>query len=330
MTNRREFITLLGGAAAAWPLAARAQQRAQSARIGWADFAFEDDRDGWQRLQVFQESLQKLGWVLGRNLVMDYRWGIFEADSARRAAADLLALAPDAIICTGTPAADALRQASSTVPVVFTSVSEPVAQGIVDSLAHPGRNLTGFSYMEPTMGAKWLDLLKEIKPDVEHAVLLFNPDSSPYARLFYQSIRTATARSGVEVIQAPVHDLNDIDAVVAMLQTDGHGGLIVAPEGFTYANRKSIAEIVAKYRVPAVYGGSAAFDGGLLHYRVDINDQNRAAAGYVDRILRGANPADLPVQQPTKFELVINLKTAKAIGLTVPPSLLARADEVIE
>jgi putative ABC transport system substrate-binding protein len=328
--KRRDFITLLGGAAAAWPLAARAQLRAESARIGWAWFAFEDDMDGRQLLQVFQESLQKLGWVIGRNLVMDYRWAVFDADSARRAAADLLALAPDAVICAGTPAAVAFRQASSTAPVVFTGVSEPVAQGIVDSLAHPGRNLTGFSYMEPTMGAKWLDLLKEIKPDVERAVMLFNPDSSPYARLFYQSIQTATGRLGVEVIQAPVHDLNDIDAVVAMLQASGEGGLIVPADGFTYANRKSIIEIAAKYRVPAVYGGPAASDGGLLHYRVDLTDQYRAAAGYVDRILRGANPADLPVQQPTKFVLGVNLKTAKALGLTIPAILQATAEEVIE
>jgi putative tryptophan/tyrosine transport system substrate-binding protein len=328
--KRRQFITLLSGAAA-WPAVVRAQQSSHAARVGWVDFVFEDDPSGRVRVEVFQQGMEKLGWTLGRNLVIDYRWGIFDIDKARFAAAELLQLAPDVILCAGTPATLAFRQATTTIPIVFASVSEPVAQGFVQSLAHPGGNLTGFSYMEPTMGAKWLDLLKQIAPHVNHAALMFNPRSGPYARFFYQSIQTATARLAVDVVQAPVHDLDEIDGVIAMLGDRPGGGLIVSPDGFMLANRKSIIELAARHRMPAVYGVTgAAFDGGLINYYVDLLDQYRTAVEYVDRILRGGKPADLPVQQPTKFSLVINLKTAKTLGLDVPQTLLVTANEVIE
>ena len=329
--NRREFITLLGGAAGAWPLAARAQQSSRVARIGWVDFAFEDDPGGRARVEVFQRGMEKLGWILGRNLAIDYRWGIFDIDKARFAAAELLKLAPDLILCAGTPATLAFREATSTVPIVFASVSEPVAQGFVQSLAHPGGNLTGFSYMEPTIGAKWLDLIKQIAPHVNHTALMFNPDSSPYSRLFYQSIETATTMLAVEAVTAPVHNLDEIEQVITMLEDRPGGGLIVSPDGFTTANRKSIIKLTEKHRMPAVYGvPGAAFDGGLIHYCVDLVDEYKSAVAYVDHILRGGKPADLPVQQPTKFSLAVNLKTARVLGLDVPPTLLARADEVIE
>jgi putative ABC transport system substrate-binding protein len=275
--------------------------------------------------------MEKLGWTLGRNLAIDYRWGIFDVDKARFAAAELLQRAPDVILCAGTPATLAFRQATTTVPIVFAVVSEPVAQGFVQSLAHPGGNLTGFTYMEPTMGAKWLDLLKQIAPHVNHAALMFNPDSSPYSRLFYASIETATTLLAVEAVMAPVHNLNEVEHVITMLGGRPGGGLIVSPDGFTTANRKAIIEVTANQRMPTVYGvPGAAFDGGLIHYNVDLVDQYQSAVAYVDHILRGGKPADLPVQQPTKFSLVINLKTAKALGLDIPPTLLARADEVIE
>jgi len=330
MSSRREFITLLGGATA-WPAVVRAQQSSRVARIGWVDFVFEDDPGGRARVEVFQRGMEKLGWTLGRNLTIDYRWGIFDFDKARLAAVELLRLAPDVILCGGTPATLAFRQATNTVPIVFASVSEPVAQGLVRSLAHPGGNLTGFSYMEPTMGAKWLDLLKQIAPHVNHTALMFNPDSSPYSRLFYQSIETATTMLAVEAVMAPVHNLNEIEQVITMLEGMPGGGLIVSPDGFTTANRKAIIELTAKHRMPAVYGvPGAAFDGGLIHYCVDLVDQYQSAVAYVDHILRGGKPADLPVQQPTKFSLTVNLKTAKMLNLSVPSTLLARADEVIE
>ena len=235
------------------------------------------------------------------------------------------------ILCAGTPATLAFREATNTVPIVFASVSEPVAQGFVQSLAHPGGNLTGFSYMEPTMGSKWLDLLKQIAPHVNHTALMFNPDSSPYSRLFYQSIETATTMLAVEAVMAPVHNLNEIEHVITMLEGRPGGGLIVSPDRFTTANRRAIIEVTAKHRMATVYGvPGAAFDGGLIHYCVDLVDQYQSAVAYVDHILRGGKPADLPVQQPTKFSLVVNLKTAKALGLEIPPTLLARADEVIE
>jgi putative tryptophan/tyrosine transport system substrate-binding protein len=328
--KRRSFITLLGGAAA-WPLAARAQQGERMRRVGWVDFVFEDDPGGRTRVEVFQQGMAKLGWTLGRNLAIDYRWGIFDINKAQLAAAELLKLAPDVILCAGTPATLAFRQATSTVPIVFASVSEPVAQGFVQSLAHPGGNLTGFSYMEPTMGAKWLDLLKQIAPQVNHTALMFNPNSSPYSRLFYQSIETATTMLAVEATTAPVHNINEIEQAIIMLEGRPGGGLIVSPDGFTLANRKAIIGLTAKHSMPAVYGTSgAAFDGGLIHYNVDLVDQYQSAVAYVDHILRGGKRADLPVQQPTKFSLVINLRTAKALGLDVPPTLLARADEIIE
>jgi putative ABC transport system substrate-binding protein len=231
----------------------------------------------------------------------------------------------------GTPGALALQQATRTVPIVFAIVSEPVTQGIVASLAHHGGNLTGFSYMEPSIGAKWLELLKEIAPQVARVALMFNPDSSPYSQLYYKSIEAAAPKFNVQTITAQVRGSGEIEQAITMLGREQDGGLILSPDSFIYTNRKLIIDLAARHRLPAVFGiPSTAADGGLIFYCVDIVDSYRQATVYVDRILKGARPADLPVQQPTKFSLTINVKTAKALGITVPPTLLARADEVIE
>jgi putative ABC transport system substrate-binding protein len=329
--RRRDFLALLG-AMATCPIAARAQQPSRVARIGWTDFVANDDPGGLDRVRAFGQGMEKLGWKLGGNLVIDYRWNIFDIERARRAAAELLALAPDVILCAGTPATLAFKQATSTVPVVFASVSEPVAQGIVQSLANPGGNLTGFSFLEPTIGAKWLDLLKQIAPSVKHVALMFNPASSPYSRLFFQTIEAAAPTFAVEATMLQVHDLNEVEQVITMLGLKPNSGLIASAEGFNLAHRKLIIELAARHRVPTIYGVSgAAFDGGLIHYTLDIVEEyGGPVATYVDKVLHGVKPADLPVQQPTKFSFVVNAKTAKALGLTVPPTLLAVADEVIE
>jgi ABC-type uncharacterized transport system substrate-binding protein len=330
--TRRDFIRLLGGAATTWPLAALTQEARRFARVGWTDFVADNDPYGLDRARAFGQGMEKLGWKLGRNLVIDYRWNVFDTERARRAAAELLALAPDVILCAGTPATLAFKQATSTVPIVFASVSEPVAQGIVQSLANPGGNLTGFSFLEPTIGAKWLELLKQIAPSVKHVTLMFNPASSPYSRLFFRSIETAAPALGVEAVMAQVHDLNEVEQLIAMLGAKPGSGLIASADGFNLANRKLIIELAARHRVPVIYGVSgAAFDGGLIHYTFDIVEEyGGPIVTYVDKVLRGVKPADLPIQQPTKFSLVVNAKTASALGLTVPPALLAVANEVIE
>jgi putative tryptophan/tyrosine transport system substrate-binding protein len=328
--RRREFIAGLGGVVAC-PSGARPQQADRVQRVGWLDIVAETDPAALRRVLVFRGGLEKLGWAIGRNLAIDYRWGAVDIEHARSDAAELLRLAPDVIICAGTPAALALQQLTRTVPIVFALVSEPVAQGIVQSLAHPGANITGFSYLEPTLGGKWLNLLKEIAPGINHVALMFNPASSPYSRLFYQSIREATAQLSVKAVLAAVYAPTEIEELIKMLAGEPGGGLIVSADAFNLANRELIIQLAARHQLPAIYGipGTAA-DGGLIYYGGDIDDSFREAVNYVDRILRGANPADLPVQQPRKFAMTINLKTAKALGLTVPLTLHVAADEVFE
>jgi putative ABC transport system substrate-binding protein len=329
--GRREFITLIGGAAASWPRAVRAQQPTGMRRVGWMDFVPETDPATPPRVTAFREGMEKQGWVLGRNLAIDYRWSIFDMETARVVAEELLRLAPDVMFCAGSPATLALQRATRTVPVVFITVSEPLAQGIVASLSHPGGNLTGFSYLEPRVGEKWLQLLKQIAPRVNRVALMFNPSSSPYSQLFYQSIETAAPNLAVQASAALVHGPSEIEPVIAMLGREPRGGLIVSADAFNLANRKLIVDLAARHRVPAIYGFPAlASEGGLLYYNVEFIDQYRSAAVYVGRILGGEKAGDLPVQQPTRFELRINMQTAKSLGLDVPPTLLAIADEVIE
>jgi putative ABC transport system substrate-binding protein len=328
--RRREFIAGLGSLAA-WPVTARAQQGERVRHVGWLDSTDENDPEVPARVTTFQQGMEKLGWFLGRNLAIDYRWRAFDLERARLAAAELLQLRPDVIVCTGTPATLALQQATRTVPIVFVAVSEPVAQGMVQSLAHPGGNLTGFSWTEPTIGGKWLNLLKEIAPSVDHVALMFNPMSSPYSRLFYPSIEAAALQAAATTEIALVHETRDIEPLMSMLARQPGGGLIVSGEQFNLVNRKLIIELAARYRLPAIYGITpAATDGALIQYSVDGIESLRSAVAYVDRILRGEKPADLPVQQPTKFLLVVNAKTATALGLTIPETLLATADEVIQ
>jgi putative ABC transport system substrate-binding protein len=328
---RREVITLLGAAAATWPLAAQAQQTGRVARVGWLDLFPENDPNVVARVAVFRQGMEKLGWTLGRNLAIDYRWGAFDIDRARPLANELLRLSPDVIMAGGTPAVLALQQATRTVPIVFAIVSEPATQGIVQSIARPGANITGFSYLEPTIGAKWLDLLKEIAPRVNRVALMFNPASSPYSRLYYQTIAEASAKFGVETSVALLYERAEIERTMTMLAREPGTGLIVSPDAFNYTNRALIIELAARLQLPAAYGipGTAA-EGGLIYYCVDIVESYRLAVNYVDRILRGEKPADLPVQQPTKFAMTINAKTAKALGLAVPLTLQVAADEVFE
>jgi putative ABC transport system substrate-binding protein len=325
---RREFITLLGGAAA-WPLAARAQQPDRIRRIGVLMLYPENDPEGQLRATALRNGLQKRGWAVGGNVEIDFQWGLGDADWIRSAGAQLLRLAPDVILANGTPAARTMQQLTRTVPVIFIAGSDPVVDGLVMSLARPGGNLTGLYVFEPSMGAKLLELLKEIAPHVVRAAILFNPDAK--AASWLAAAAAVAPRFAVEVIEAPVRDSNEIEAVMAEWGRQPNYGLIVLPDPATNAHRKLINELAARYRLPAIHALSGATrDGGLMSYGVDLPDVFRQAAAYADRILKGDKPADLPVQLPTKFDLAINLKTAKALGLIIPNSLMVTADEVIE
>jgi putative tryptophan/tyrosine transport system substrate-binding protein len=330
--QRREFITLLGGAAAAWPIAARAQQPDRMRRIGWLDNGLADDPGVQARNAAVRQELERLGWVVGRNLAIDYRWGVFSFEMAQQLGAELLSLSPDVIFCAGSPGVKALQQATRTVPIVFINVAEPVDQGFIQSLAHPGGNITGFAYLERTIGGKWLSLLTEIAPSVKHIAYVFSPKAAPYAHFYYESAQAAAGKMGVQLDINPVNEPAEFEPVLAKLGADG--GVILNADAFIGANILLVIDLAARYRVPTIYGGgtSAAFikAGGLISYSPDTLAQFGETAPYLDRILRGEKPTDLPVQQPTKFQLVINLKTAKALGLTVAPSILSRAEEVIE
>jgi putative tryptophan/tyrosine transport system substrate-binding protein len=329
--RRREFIAGLGGAVA-WPVVARAQQE-RTRRIGVLMRIAETDLDSGARVTAFQQALEQRGWVPGRNLRIDYRWGAGDIARVQAAAAELSGLAPDVILADGTPAVRAFRQTSTSIPIVFTVVSEPVAAGFVQSLSHPGGNITGFSNLEPSVGVKWLELLKEIAPRVAHVALMFNPDtgSAPFSIQSSRLAQAAAEKFAMQAIVTSVHDPAEIESVVAKLGAEPNGGLILPQDSFTAVHRTLIIDLAARYQIPTVYAFRFfTAEGGLVSYGIDVVDQMRRAATYIDRILRGEKPADLPVQQPTKLELVINLNTAKALGLEIPPQLLARADEVIE
>ena len=325
--KRREFITLLGGAAA-WPLAARAQQPERMRRIGVLMNLATDDAEGQARLAAFVQDLQQLGWTDGRNVRIDVRWVAGDARLFHRYADELLALAPDAILASATPSVQALQQATGTVPIVFANVSDPVGMGLVASLARPGGNITGFTPNEFGFGAKWLELLKEIAPGVTRVAVLRDLTIGP-AQL--SAIQAVAPSFRVELSAVGVRDAGEIERAVAAFARSSNGGMIVTPSTSAIVHRHLITMLAARHGLPAVYSFRYFVTaGGLISYGANATDQFRRAAGYVDRILKGAKPADLPVQAPTKYELVINLKTAKAIGLEVPPTLLARADEVIE
>lgn len=328
--RRRQFITLIGGAAAAWPCAVRAQQTERVRRVGVL-FATANDVEGQARAALLRQGLSELGWTEGRNIRIDYQWGGGDAARTKTIAVELVSQKPDVIIANTTPALAAVRNETSTIPIVFVNVGDPIAQGFVSSLAHPGGNITGFTSFEFTTSAKWLELIKEIAPKLRHVAFIFNPEAAPFAEKFVNSIERAAPSLGVDLVVSPTRDAAEIDRALAAVSGEPKGGLIVEPDAFTSANRGLIISLAARYRLPAIYPYRFyAVEGGLLSYGHDFNELWRRAPSYVDKILRGASPGDLPIQQPTKFELIINLKTAKALGLTIPPQLLDRADELIE
>jgi putative ABC transport system substrate-binding protein len=329
--RRRDFITLLGGAAAAWPLAARAQQPAGMRRIGVLMGLAETDPFTTQYVQELRSGLQSLGWADRQNIQFAYRYAAGDPELARVFAKELVEMQPDLIVAHTTPVAAALSQTTHTLPVVFVSITDPVVGAFVASMARPGGNMTGFTNYEFSMGAKWLEILKEIAPGTARVSLMLNPDTGAYYVEYLQSVEAIALAHSVQATLAPVHNSDEIENTIAALGRESGGGLIVLPSAPVTSKIQLIIESTARDRVPAVYPfGSHAKQGGLVAYGVEPNDLFRRAAGYVDRILKGEKPADLPVQAPTKYELVINLKAAKALNLTVPPTLLARADEVIE
>ena len=327
--KRREFITLLGGAAA-WPLTARGQQGERMRRVGVLMGLAADDREAPARVAAFAQGLQELGWTMGRNVRIDYRWGAGVADLYRRYGAELVALAPDLVLASGVPAARAVEQASRTMPVVFVDTTDPVAAGVVASLARPGGYATGFMQFEFGMSGKWLELLKEIAPGVTRAAVIRNP-MTPAGAGQLGAIQAVAPSFRVEISPTDVRDASEMEHAIAAFAREPNGGLIVLSTSLAVAHREQIIASAVRHRLPAIYPFRTYVDaGGLVSYGPDRIDPYRRAAGYVDRILKGEKPAEMPVQAPTKYELVINLKTAKTLGLDVPPLLLARADEVIE
>jgi ABC-type uncharacterized transport system substrate-binding protein len=328
--RRREFISHIGGAAVAWPLTARAQQPDRMRRIGALMAFAESDPEGQASFAAFREALQKLGWAEGRNIRIDSRWAL-DAELTQRFAKELVALQPDLFLSDSTPITAALLQQTRTIPIIFANTADPVGSGFVASLPRPGGNVTGFTNMEPTMAGKWLELLKEIAPRVNRVAFLFNPATATYFEYFLNPFKAAAASFAVQAVAAPVRDTSELESVIAAQARQPNGGLIVMPDTFTTVHRAEITTLAARYRLPAVYPFRFFTElGGLLSYGSDRHDNFRRAATYVDRILKGAKPSELPVQAPVKFELVINLKTAKVLGLDVPAQLQQRADQVIE
>lgn len=327
--RRREFISLIGSVAA-WPLAARAQQPERMRRIGILMLFAEDDPAGKIRIAAFIEGLQQLGWTVGRNIEIDIRWGAADAVRSRRQAAELVTLAPDVVLAGASEATAALREATRTVPIVFVGVTDPVGAGYVASLARPGGNATGLAYVEYGIGGKWLELLKEIVPRVTRVAVLRDP-TLPAGMGLLGAIQSAAPSFRVETSPVDVRDASEIERVVADFARKPNGGLIVATSPAAVVNRKLIIDVAANHRLPAVYFlKEFVKDGGLISYGPDPVAQYKQAASYIDRIFQGEKPADLPVQAPTKYELAINLRTAKALNLNIPNTLIGRADEVIE
>jgi putative tryptophan/tyrosine transport system substrate-binding protein len=330
--KRREFITLVGGAAAAWPLAARAQQE-RVRRIGVLMNGTATDTIPQSYVAAFVQELRQLGWTEGRNLRIDVRWNAGDAALARIYAAQLIGLTPDVILTASTTNLTVIQQATSTVPVMFVQVSDPVEQGFVASITKPGGNLTGFSMYEFSVGGKWVDLLKEIAPNLSRVAVMFNPDTSPQSKFFMRSVEASAPSHGVQAIATPVRTTTEIEAALQNFSREPNGGLILPTDTFTRLRSKLIAELSERHRLPSIsaYDGFTK-DGGLIYYGalVNLTDQFRQAASYVDRILRGEKPGDLPIQRAVKYTLFLNLKTAKTLGLTVPLPLTGLADEVIE
>jgi putative tryptophan/tyrosine transport system substrate-binding protein len=329
--RRRRFLALLGSMAIGCPADVVAQKPERVRRIGVLIPLTASSALGPRRVKAFTQGLQDLGWTDGQNTRIDYRWAGGDIEQIQSLAKELVGSRPDVLFGIGSAPTAALQQATRTIPIVFGMSTDPVAEGIVESLARPGGNATGFFATEPSLGGKWLELLKEIVPGLRRVAVIFNPETSTGGASYLHSVETAAPLFSVEAIGAPVHHASDIEIAISSLVREPGGGLIVLPGGFTASHLKQIIELAARYRLPAIYAiRDYANEGGLMAYGTDAIDLYRRAASYVDQILKGANPANLPVQAATKFGLVINLTTAKALGLTVPPSLLDRADEVIE
>jgi ABC-type uncharacterized transport system substrate-binding protein len=329
--RRREFITLLGGAAATWPLAAHAQQSEGIRRVGVLMNGAESDPIYRAYVAAFVQTLQRLGWREGQNFRIDFRWPTADRERIGAAAVELTGMSPDVILSSGSASLAALARTTRSIQVVFVLVSDPVAQGFVTNLAHPGGNVTGFSAFEPSMAGKWLDLLKQASPGLRRAAIIFNPDTSPQSKLFVPAIEASASSLGVEVVAAPVHATGDFEPLIASLSQKPNSGLIFPSDQFLTSQRALILELVGRHRLPAVYASETfARNGGLIYYGTDWQNQFRQAAIYVDRILKGSYAGELPVQQPTKFPLIVNLAAARALGIELPTALLLSADEVIE
>jgi putative ABC transport system substrate-binding protein len=330
--KRREFISLMGGIAAAWPLAAFAQEPGRMRRVGVLFAFFDFDPESQARMAAFQQELESLGWREGSNIQIEYRWASGDAERFRAFAAELVAARPDVLVAHATPSAEALARATQTIPIIFAAVSDPVASGLVASLSEPGRNATGFTNFDTSMGAKWVEFLKELSPRLARVALLFNPETAPgRGSTYLQAVETAARSFGIDSMHATVSNAAQIEDAIATLSRRPDSGLIVMPDIFLTNHRDAITALATKYALPAIYPFRYFADGGgLISYGVDLSDIFRRTAGYVDKVLRGAMPSSLPVQHPDKFELVINLKTARALRLDVPRILLARANRVVE
>ena len=329
--QRREFITLLGGAAVAWPLAARAQQSDRVRRVGFLLGLTEKDPEANARIKAFRLGMRDLGWIEGRNIHIEYRFAGSSLELIKKHVADLVGLAPDVIVANNTPVMAALQPATRTIPIVFVVVNDAVGQGFISSLAHPGANITGFSFIEPEIVGKWINLLGDVKPNLSRVALMFNPDTAPYYDVYLRSFKASPHQTSVEVRAAHVRNVAEVESAVAELGRDPGSGLMAAGDPFILAVRGAIAKAANQHQVPMIspYRQFVA-EGSLMSYGPDTADIFRRSASYVDRILKGELPRNLPAQSPTKFELVVNLKTAKALGLSVRESFLLLADEVIE
>jgi putative ABC transport system substrate-binding protein len=329
--RRREFISLIGGAAAAWPLAARAQRVSPVRLIGVLTGYPETDPPAQSWVAAFGDALTKLGWTEGRNLHIEPHWGGGDADEIRTLARELIKLRPDAILGVTTPVVGALARETRTIPIVFVLAVDPIRSGFAKSLAHPGGNITGFTGNDPAIGGKWMELLKEIAPRTVHVALLFNPATAPPLQSEMPSIKAAASSLAIEVSVAPVHAKDEIEGVIAAQASTPGGGVIVMPDTFAGTNSDLIIALAARYGVPTIYNNPVFPEsGGLISYGTDFEELFSQAAGYIDRVLKGAKPEDLPIQLPTKYELVVNLKVAKALGLTIPESVNSLANKVIE
>jgi putative tryptophan/tyrosine transport system substrate-binding protein len=328
--RRREFLSLLGGAAIASPVAARAQQE-QVRRVGVLSLLAENDPQQQTWDAAFRQRLNELGWVDGRNIHIDYRWTAGDLDRLRVFAKELVALNPDVLFGVTTPPTAALQSETKTIPIIFTTVSDPIGSGFVASLSNPGGNITGFINIEGSVAGKWVELMHEVAPHVSRVGVLYNPDSATYAKYYVEAFRSAASALSIAPVEAPVHNAAEIEASIGKLGGEAGSGLVVIPDTFVVVNRQTIIAQATRYRVPAIYPfGFFVSDGGLMSYGIDNADLFRGAATYVDRILKGAKPNELAVQLPTKFELYVNLKTAKSLGISFPQTVIARADEVIE